>query len=87
MSRSVKSLGVSEAIGIQSVAEVEVLDLYPMLAGCHASTDILVLTDGGKGGVVLDPAQHLRYTWLDHEVSSRGPGLRVFHHRRGHLLI
>src|SRR5215207_3014459 len=36
-------------IGIDAVAEVEVLYLYLMLACCHGSNDILVLTDGNKG--------------------------------------
>jgi hypothetical protein len=34
-------------IDIQTVVEVEVL--YLMLTCCHASRDVLVLADGGKG--------------------------------------
>jgi hypothetical protein len=49
-----------------------------MLTGPYTTNDVLMLTDGGKGGIVLDPAQHVRYTCLDHEDSSRGPGLGVF---------
>src|SRR5215213_2066559 len=60
----------------QTVAEVKVLYLYPMLAGCHASNDVLVLTDRGKGGIVLDPAQHVRYTGSVHKMllMGRAPG-------------
>jgi hypothetical protein len=64
-------------IGMQTLAEVEVLYLYLMLACCHASTDILVLTDGAKGGIVLDPAQHVRYTGDVHKITPYGPGLGV----------
>ena len=37
-----------DAYVIQTVAEV----LYPMLNCCHASIDVLVLTDGGRGAVI-----------------------------------
>ncbi|HSK81789.1 MAG TPA: ester cyclase [Rubrobacter sp.] len=47
------------AIGNKSVAEVEVLYLDPMLTGRHASRDVLMLTNGCKGRIVLDPAQHV----------------------------
>jgi hypothetical protein len=36
-------------IGIQPLAEVEVLHLDLMLTGYHATNNVLVLTDGGKG--------------------------------------
>ncbi len=36
---------------VEAIAEVEVLYLYLMLTGCYASTDVLVLTDGGKRGI------------------------------------
>src|SRR5215218_6908345 len=64
-------------IGIDAIAEVEVLYLYLMLASHNSSNNILVLADGGEGRIILDPAQHVRYTCLDHEGSSRGPGLGV----------
>jgi hypothetical protein len=63
-------------IGEQTVAEVEILYLYPMLTCCHAINDVLVLTDGGKGGIVLDPAQQLRYTGGVHKPNSLWAGLR-----------
>jgi hypothetical protein len=46
-------------IGIDAIAEVEVLCLYLMLTRYDGSNDVLVLTDGGEGRVVLDPAQHV----------------------------
>jgi hypothetical protein len=54
-----------DSIGIQAVAEIEVLHLDPMLTGRHASRDVLMLADGSKGRIVLDPAQHVRYTGCD----------------------
>jgi hypothetical protein len=74
-------------IGIDAVAEVEVLYLYLMLARYDGNNDVLVLTDRGKGGIVLDPAQHVGYTALDHRVTSDGPGLGVLARRRGHLFV
>src|SRR5215211_582979 len=61
-------------VGVHAVAEVEVLHLYLMLTSHNSSNDVLVLADGSEGRVILDPAQHVRYTCLDHEGSSRGPG-------------
>src|SRR5215208_6062271 len=55
-------------IGIDAIAEVEVLYLYLMLASHNSTNDVLVLTDGGKGRIVLDPTQHVGYTGLDHRV-------------------
>src|SRR5215213_4552163 len=52
-------------IGIDAIAEVEVLYLYLMLARYDGSNDVLVLTDGSKGRIVLDPAQRVGYTALD----------------------
>jgi hypothetical protein len=54
-----------------------------MLARHYSSNDVLVLTDGGKRGIILDPAQHVGYTALDqcdtrpHEGSGskNGPGI------------
>jgi hypothetical protein len=46
-----------------------------------------VLTDGGKGRIVLDPAQHVRYTGGVHKIAPYGPGSGVRQHRRGHLFI
>jgi integrase len=45
-----------KTISEKTVAEVEVLYLDSMLTCCHAANGLLMLTDGGKGGVVLDPA-------------------------------
>jgi hypothetical protein len=70
-------------IGIDAVTEVEVLYLYLMLARYDGSNDVLMLADGGEGGIVLDPAQHVRYTGdvqcdtKSHEGSGskNGPGI------------
>src|SRR5215212_7239337 len=74
-------------IGIDAVAEVEVLYLNLMLASHNGSNDVLVLTDGGKRGIILDPAQHVGYTALDHRLPPmvRAPG--CYQHRRGHLFM
>src|SRR5215208_6764974 len=64
-------------IGIDAIAEVEVLYLYLMLARYDGSNDVLMLADRGEGRIVLDPAQHVGYTALDHRVTSDGPGLGV----------
>src|SRR5215211_6497136 len=64
-------------IGIDAIAEVEVLYLHLMLARYDGSNDVPMLTDGGKGGIVLDPAQHVRYTSCVHKISPYGPGLGV----------
>src|SRR5215212_6618598 len=42
-------------IGIDAIAEVELLYLNLMLARDNGSNDVLVLADGGEGGIVLDP--------------------------------
>jgi DNA-binding Xre family transcriptional regulator len=65
----------SSTIGIDAVAEVEVL--YPMLARYDGSNDVLVLNDGGNGAIVLDLAQHVRYTGCVHKTSPYGPGSGV----------
>jgi hypothetical protein len=44
-------------IGEKTASKVEVL--YPMLTCLHASTNVLMLADGGEGRIVLDPAQHV----------------------------
>src|SRR5215213_7498611 len=64
-------------IGIDAIAEVEVLYLYLLLASHYSSNDVFVLADGGKRGIILDPAQHVGYTALDHRDTSDGPGLGV----------
>jgi hypothetical protein len=65
-------------IGIDAIAEVEVFYLYLMLASHNGIYDVLMLADGGEGGIILDPAQHVGYTALDHRDTSDGPGLGVF---------
>jgi hypothetical protein len=70
-------------MGIDAIAEVEVLYLYLMLTRYDGSNDVLMLADGGEGGIVLDPAQHVGYTTgvqcdtKSHEGSGskNGPGI------------
>jgi hypothetical protein len=57
-------------IGIQSVAKVEVLNLHLVLTCCHSTSDVLVLTDGGKGGIDGVP-------FLQHLPSGSAPCLRA----------
>ena len=47
---------------IETVAEVMILDFDHVLTGLDASSQVLVLAYGGKGGIILDAAQHVRYT-------------------------
>src|SRR5215213_1568636 len=65
------------AIGIDAIAEVEVLYLYLLLASHNGSNDVLMLTDGGEGRIVLDAAQHVRYTGCVHKPTPYGPGSGV----------
>jgi hypothetical protein len=58
-----------------------------MLARYDGSNDILVLTDGSKGGIILDPAQPVRYTGGVHKLSPYGPGSGRWQSRRGHLYL
>ena len=39
-----------------------ILDFDHVLTGLDASSQVLVLAYGGKGGIILDAAQHVRYT-------------------------
>jgi hypothetical protein len=59
-------------IGIDAIAEVEVLYLYLMLARYDGSNDVLMLTYGSNGAVILDPAQHVRYTGCVHKTLLMG---------------
>src|SRR5215203_3357348 len=68
---------VRRITGVQSVREIVVLHLDRVPTGGYPRENIPVAADGGEGGVVLDPAQHVRYTVLDHRVYSYGPGLGV----------
>jgi hypothetical protein len=51
-----------------------IFDLDHEPTGLDTGRQLIMLAHEGEGRIVLDPAQHVRYTWLDHEVSSRGPG-------------
>jgi hypothetical protein len=58
-----------------------------VLTRYDGSNDVLVLADGGEGRVVLDPAQHVRYTGSVHKrlLMGRAPG--CYQHLRGHLFM
>jgi hypothetical protein len=61
---------------VQSIREVEILNLDGVSAGGYPREEIPVLTDGGEGRIVLDPAQHVRYTSGVHRANSLWSGLR-----------
>jgi hypothetical protein len=48
--------------GVECVREVVVLHLDRIATGGYPREHVPMLTDGGEGGVNLDPAQHVRYT-------------------------
>jgi hypothetical protein len=64
------------AIGIDAIAEVEVLYLYLLLASHNSINDVLVLADGGEGRIVLDAAQSTYGTLVVSISSSLWAGLR-----------
>jgi integrase len=45
---------------VQSIREIGVLNLHRVSASGYPREYVLVLTDGGEGGIILDPAQHVR---------------------------
>jgi hypothetical protein len=64
-----------------------VLHLDRVAARGYPREEVPMLAHGGKLGVVLDAAQHVRYTGGVHKIAPYGPGSGVFQHRRGHLFI
>jgi hypothetical protein len=48
--------------GVEGVSEVEVFRLERVDASGYPREYVLVFADGGEGRIVLDPAQHVRYT-------------------------
>jgi hypothetical protein len=62
--------------GVEGVREIEVLDLDRVAGGGYPREHVPVLAHGREGGVVLDPAQHVRYTGGVHRVHSLWSGLR-----------
>jgi hypothetical protein len=72
---------------VEGVGEIEVLDLDRVTACGYPREDVPVAAHWGEGGIVLDPAQHVRYTCLVHKLTPYGPGSGVFQHRRGHFFI
>jgi hypothetical protein len=62
--------------GIESIGEIRVLNLDRVAASGYRCEYVLVLTDGCEGGIILDPAQHVRYTSGVHKtlLMGRAPG-------------
>src|SRR5829696_8325013 len=54
--------------GVEGISEIEVLDLDRVACGGYPRENILVPTDGCEGGIILDPAQHVRYTGDVHKL-------------------
>src|SRR5829696_537753 len=73
--------------GVESVREIEVLNLDRVPAGGYPRKNVLVAADGGKGRIVLDPAQHVRYTGGVHKLLLMGRAPGWYQHRRGHLFV
>src|SRR5215217_7879688 len=86
--RHTRGRSVGGISGVQSVREIVVLDFDRVAAGGYPREKILVPTHQGEGGIVLDPAQHVRYTSGVHRGSL--PVVRAsgcYQHRRGHFLF
>src|SRR5215203_1944626 len=62
---------------VEGVREIEVLYLDRVASGGYPREDVCVPAYGGEGGIVLDPAQHVRYTACVHKITPYGPGLGV----------
>src|SRR5215203_2283139 len=62
--------------GVEGVREIEVLHLDRVACGGYPRENIPVPTHGSEGRIVLDPAQHVRYTSGVHRVHSLWSGLR-----------
>jgi len=75
------------ATGSFTDEKIFVVQTNRMLTCCYGINDVLVLRDGGKGCIILDPAQHVRYTGCVHKrlLMGRAPG--CYQHRRGHSFI
>ena len=63
--------------GVEAVAEVMIFDLDHVPTGLDSGRQLLMLAYGGKGGIILDPAQHVRYTGCVHKIAPYGPGSGV----------
>src|SRR5918994_1239424 len=53
---------VRRIASVEGVREIEVLDLDRVACCGYPREDVCVAADGGEGVIVLDPAQHVRYT-------------------------
>src|SRR5215203_7554470 len=61
---------------VEGVREIEVLNLDRVASGGYPRENAFVPADGGEGRIVLDPAQHVRYTSGVHKhlLMGRAPG-------------
>src|SRR5215211_4558304 len=71
-----RSRPVRGIAGVQRVSEIEVLNLDRVAASGYPREYVIVLADRGKGRIVLDAAQHVRYTGGVHKLllMGRAPG-------------
>src|SRR5215217_5585096 len=72
---------------VEGVSEVGVLHLDRIAAGGYPCEHVPVAAHGGEGGVVLDAAQHVRYTGCVHKTLLMGRASGCDQHRRGHSFI
>src|SRR5215218_7588133 len=72
---------------VEGVREVGVLNLDRVATGGYPREKIPVPANGGEGRVVLDPAQHVRYTGGVHKHPLMGRASGCDQHRRGHLFM
>src|SRR5918994_6812641 len=63
--------------GVEGVREIWVLNLDGVAGGGYPREEIPVLAHGGEGRIVLDAAQHVRYTGCVHKCTPYGPGSGV----------
>jgi hypothetical protein len=63
--------------GVEAVAEVMIFDLDHVPTSLNTGTQLLMLAYEGKGGIVLDPTEHVRYTGGVHKLTPYGPGSGV----------
>jgi hypothetical protein len=63
---------VRRIAGVEGVGEIVVLDLDRVPSGGYPRENVPVAADGGEGSVVLDAAQHVRYTGGVHKLLLMG---------------
>jgi hypothetical protein len=58
--------------GVEAVAELMIFDLDHVPTSLDSGRQLLMLANGGKGGIILDPAQDVRYTGGVHKLLLMG---------------